>query len=71
MSNLPSKIIYIAELGEIKIEETAIVSKIEGDKVYCRNEYGYDLVFNLKTGYCYTDHLTFGAKKYLPVSNTA
>jgi hypothetical protein len=65
MLNSQGSITYVAELQNICIEETATVSKIEGNKIYCRNQYGYDLIFNSETGYCYTDHLTFGAKKYL------
>lgn len=49
----------------IAVEEVAMVEKREGNKIYCRDSYGYNLIFNSETGYCYTDNLTFGAKKYL------
>lgn len=68
MYNLRGKnITYITELDGFTVEETALVDEHEGNKIYVIDEYGNKNTFNTKTGYCYTDNPTFGAKKYLKV----
>jgi hypothetical protein len=62
------EIIYISKLLDIEIEEIAYINKIEGDKIYCIDTFKNFLIFNSKTGYCYNDNNTFGAKKYLKLN---
>ncbi len=59
------KLVYISEFCGISLEENANITKIEGDKTYCVDEFGNKLIFNNKTGQCYTDIPTYGARKYL------
>lgn len=59
------ELIYISKIQNLEIEERASIIKIEGNKVYCIDEYKNYLIFNAETGYCYSDNNTFGAKKYL------
>lgn len=58
-------IFYIHETMGIKITESSIVDRVEGNKVYVQDEYRNKHIFNLDTGYCYTDHHDFQSKKYL------
>lgn len=67
MSLVGRKIIYIAELDGITIDEETLVEIHEGNKVYTLDAYGNKDIFNLETGKCYSDNPTFGAKKYLKI----
>ena len=69
MLNSRDKIEYISYIGDIEILETAIIRKIEGNKVYCVDEYNSLLIFCSETGYCYNDNPTFNAKKIMNIIN--
>jgi hypothetical protein len=60
-------ITYLSIFKGIEIEETATIKMIEGNKLYCIDEYHNNLIFNTDNGYCYTDNTTFGAKKVLNI----
>jgi len=67
MSLKGKKIIYIAELDGITVDEETMVEIHEGNKLYTLDDYGNKDIFNLETGYCYSNNPTFGAKKYLKI----
>jgi hypothetical protein len=62
------KIIFIFFIKDIEIEEEATIKFIEGDKIYCYDSFNNNLIFNKKTGHCYNDNTTFGAKRILKIN---
>lgn len=59
-------VLYEFTLNDISVIEKALVLKYEGDKIYTKDLNGSSrFIFNAKTGYCYNDNTTFGAKRVL------
>lgn len=65
MSLTGKTLIYLVTLDAIAVEEETLVELHEGNKIYTLDSYGNKDIFNIETGYCYTNNPTFGAKKYL------
>lgn len=59
------KIKYSFTLGELELIEEATIEKVEGTKIFCKNEFNQKLIFDNETKGCLTDNTTFGAKRTL------
>lgn len=56
---------YSFTLQDLELIEEAVVTKVEGDKIYCKTNFNQKLIFDSKTKQCYVDNTTFGAKRTL------